>query len=96
MVTGLVERNARVLSRPYLRAFPGTATFRSDPATGRAHPRRGVAAPRSGPVEAWVPGAARPVVHTTSLRILDLPAVPGGWLLSATPTTGPWTMAIHP
>ncbi|MEY2478848.1 MAG: endoglycosylceramidase [Actinomycetota bacterium] len=95
VVTGLVERNASVLSRPYLRAFPGAATFTSDPAM-RSLVASGVAAPGSAPLEVWVPGATRPQVHTANLRRVDISAVPGGWLLRATPRGGPWTLSLNP
>jgi hypothetical protein len=95
VVTGLVERNARVLSRPYLRAFPGTATFTSDPGT-RALAAAGVAPPGAAPLEAWVPGPTRPEVHAAGLRAIDVRAVPGGWLLRASPRGGPWTLGLSP
>jgi endoglycosylceramidase len=95
VVIGLVERNARVLSRPSLRAFPGTATFRSDPAAG-VLTASGVARRAAAPLEAWFPGADRPHVRSAGLRALDLRAVPGGWLLRATPTGGPWALSNQP
>jgi endoglycosylceramidase len=95
VVEGLVERNARVLSRPYLRAFPGTATFRSDPATRRLV-ASGTAAAGAAPVEAWVPGAARPLVTATGLTPVRRRQVPGGWLVSATPSGGGWTLTTQP
>jgi endoglycosylceramidase len=94
VVTGQVERNARVLSRAYLRAFPGAATFASDPAA-RSLDASGVAPPGAAPLEAWVPGPARPQVQSTGLRAPDLRQVPGGWLVRATPSTGPWTLTLQ-
>jgi endoglycosylceramidase len=92
VVVGLVDRNARVLSRPYLRAFPGTATFASDPAK-RSLVASGSAAAGGPSLEIWVPGPSRPVVATTGLRRVQLRPVPGGTLVRATPTGGPWTLS---
>ncbi|MEY2567391.1 MAG: endoglycosylceramidase [Actinomycetota bacterium] len=91
VVEGLVERNARVLSRPYLRAFPGTATFTSDPAARRLV-ASGTAPTGSAPVEAWVPGDARPALAATGLTALSRRHVPGGWLVRATPSAAAWTL----
>jgi endoglycosylceramidase len=94
VVTGMVERNVRVLSRPYVRAFPGTATFTSDPAAGRLA-ASGAASPGAAPIEVWSPGAARPDVQSRGLHRVELSAVPGGWLLRATPNGGPWTLTLN-
>lgn len=91
VVTGLVERNAEVLSRPYLRAWPGTAEFTSDPAAVRLV-ASGVSARTRAVVEAWVPGPTRPVVSSTGLRRTTARPVPGGWTVTGSPTGGPWTL----
>jgi endoglycosylceramidase len=93
VVTGLVERNARVLSRPYLRAFPGTASFRSDPAR-RLLVASGTAAAGSAAIEAWIPGPTRPRVSTSGLHVVHLEQVPGGWILRATPAGGAWALSL--
>jgi hypothetical protein len=88
---GLVERNARVLSRPYLRAFPGNATFASDPA---ARTLRAAGAATTGDVEAWVPGDARPRVRARNLGRVKLTRVPGGWILRAA-VLGAWELTAE-
>jgi endoglycosylceramidase len=93
VVTGLVARNARVLSRPYLRVFPGTAVFTSDPAT-RVLGASGTAPAGVAPIEVWIPGARRPAPTASGLRAVKLQSVPGGWLLHALPTGGTWTLNL--
>ena len=90
---GLVERNARVLSRPYLRRFPGTATFTSDPAATALH-AQGTAAPGAAPIEVWFPGESRPQVVDEGVRLRVRRGL-GGWILTGSPTAGEWSITLR-
>src|SRR5206468_1964433 len=85
---GLVERNARALSRPYPRAFPSPAQFASDPAN-RTLVMDGSG---QGGLDVWLPGAARPSVTVTGLVIDGLRPVAGGWRLTARTTAPSWRL----
>ena len=84
---GLVERNARVLSRPYLRRIPGVASFTSDP-PARVLRASGTAT-GSAPLEIWFPGDTRPRVRSEGIA-LRARRVDGGWVLSGRPR-GEWS-----
>ncbi len=84
---GLVAANARVLSRPYPRRFPGTITFTSDPASGVLTLDGTVnASADASPFEIWIPGSASPALTLDGLAQQSLDQVPGGWILLASPT----------
>jgi len=85
---GLFEANARVLSRPYPRAFPSPATFHADPAT-RVLTMDGTG---QGPLLMWVPGPAAPVIAAAGLHISRAAQVPGGWLVEARTAAPHWTL----
>lgn len=89
--TGLNAQAAAMLSRPYPRAYPGTATFKADVAARRLTVR-GTAAAGAPRVEVWVPGTGRPTLATTGLRARSRTRVGGGWIVRATPTGGAYTL----
>lgn len=93
VVTGLVERNARVLSRPYLRAFPGTAQFTSDPAT-RSLAASGTAPAGAPPIEIWSPSGAAPGAGTAGIAHVEVRPLAAGALILATPSGGPWSLSL--
>ena len=91
--TGLVERNARVLSRPYPRAFPGTATFAADPDARRLE-MDGAGGVGGGPLDVWVPGTEAPTVDSSGLSRVRVQAVPGGWRVRAAVVEPTWHLTI--
>ncbi|MFN7950711.1 MAG: cellulase family glycosylhydrolase [bacterium] len=88
---GLVEPNARVLSRPYPRRFPGRITFTSDPATRRLD-LRGESHAGEAPFEVWIPGDGEPALTLAGLAAEPLERVAGGWILRARPTADTITL----
>jgi hypothetical protein len=93
VVTGLDEGFARVLSRPYPRAFPGKVTFTSDPVARTMH-MEGEGGRGSGPLEVWFPGPTEPRVTAVGLSSPVVRPRPGGWLVVASPTTSTWSLAL--
>lgn len=90
---GMAAENVKVLSRPYVRAWPGHATYVSDPDT-RTLMVWGVAG--DGPLEAWFPGTAAPLYEVDGLGDVTLTAIPGGWIVEAPVTSAMWSLALHP
>lgn len=84
-VIGFEENHARVLSRPYPRRFPGEIEFVSDPAA-RTLDLSGTVDLPAAPLEVWIPGEGAPTIGTAGLSEDSPSAVPGGWILTATPT----------
>lgn len=87
---GIVEGTARVLSRPYPRAFPGAATFTSDPDARRLVIDGDTPRPHRAPLTVWVPGAEPPAVSTVGLTDVDARQVAGGWIVTASPDARRW------
>ena len=85
---GLLAANARVLSRPYPRAFPSPATFHGDPAS-RVLTMDGTG---QGGVLLWVPGAARPSLVATGVPVGRVTQVRGGWLVEARTAAAHWSL----
>ena len=95
VVIGLDEGFARVLSRPYPRAFPGGVVFVSDP-DARTLRVEGVGGEGDGPLEAWFPGSDQPRVEAVGLTEPVVSPRDGGWLVVASPTTPAWSLALSP
>ena len=92
---GYVDDTVRVLSRPYPRRFPGTATFVSDPETRRLV-MTGTSDVGAGAksLEVWVRAPASPVVSAHGLTVDAQREVPGGLLLSLTPRSSTWSLTV--
>ncbi len=88
---GLDPQSAAMLSRPYPRAFPGSAVYRAD-VDARALTMSGTAAATDGPVELWVPGAQRPVITVTGATVQSQTRRPGGWLVTVQPSGGKYAV----
>jgi hypothetical protein len=69
-----------VLSRAYPRKAPGTLQMLS--ATGSNLLLTGATTHDSCGLEVWVPGAAKPTVHSTGVTALATVSTPGGWLIT--------------
>lgn len=93
VVLGLDEGFARVLSRPYPRAFPGDVVFASDPAA-RTLRVDGTGGQGEGPLEVWFPGPTAPSVTADGLTAPVVEPRPGGWLVHASPTEPVWWMSL--
>ena len=94
VVTGFEENHARVLSRPSPRRFPGKIEFTSDPAA-QTLGLTGAADLPAAPLEVWIPGEGAPLVATTGLSEDGLKDVPGGWILTATPTATAFGLRVE-
>ena len=79
------------LSRPYPRAYPGTAAFRAD-IDARRLVVEGSASATDAPLEVWVPGSGWPDVRVQGLRIRVRIARPGGWIVRAAPLGGAYRL----
>ncbi|MFA5786620.1 MAG: cellulase family glycosylhydrolase [Actinomycetota bacterium] len=88
---GLIAANAKVLSRPYPRAFPGQVTFTSDPASLTVD-IKGQGGADQGPLEVWIPGPGLPTVSAAGLAGIRVDKVMGGWILRARVTQSDWTL----
>jgi endoglycosylceramidase len=93
VVTGRDEGFARVLSRPYPRAFPGQVVFTSDP-LARTLRLNGTGGQEGGPLEVWFPGATAPSVDALGLTTPLVEPHADGWLVVASPTTSQWSLAL--
>jgi endoglycosylceramidase len=94
VVIGLDEGFARVLSRPYPRAFPGEATFVSDP-LARTLRISGRGGQGSGPLEVWFPSATAPIVWAAGLSAPTVAPRDGGWLVEASPVAPVWSLSLR-
>ncbi|MFE4470156.1 glycoside hydrolase family 5 protein [Leifsonia sp. NPDC056824] len=74
----------RVLGRAYPRSAPGTVTTLT--ANGADLLLAGATQSASCGLEVWVPGTARPHLHSTGLTKVQITAAPGGWLVSGCAT----------
>lgn len=75
----------RLLGRAYPRSAPGTVTMLT--ANGADLLLAGTTQSASCGLEVWVPGTARPQVHSTGLTKVQTIAAPGGWLVSGCATS---------
>jgi len=87
---GYKEISKLILSRPYPRAFPSPAVFKSDPDT-RSFVIKGES-PGGVPLVVWIPGDGEPAYQGDGLGEVRLEKVHGGWLLHAIPERGPWSL----
>ena len=70
----------RILGRAYPRSAPGEITTLA--AQGSDILLAGRADKRACGLDVWVPGAARPMVHTMGVTNVELTKAPGGWSVS--------------
>jgi len=88
---GINPIDTMVLARPYPRAFPTPATFRSDPKS-RTLEMSGVSEAGNTPLLVWIPGQVRPEVEMNNIRDAELEQVEGGWFLQGRPGPGAWRL----
>lgn len=90
---GLVRDTAYVLSRPYLRRFPGMASFEWEPET-RRFDASGEAPTGSKDIELWVPGASEPQLALEGLALNELRQVSGGWIVRLALSDAAWSVHL--
>jgi endoglycosylceramidase len=93
---GPTDAFLQILGRPYPRAAPGRITeLHSDPATGALAVRATGAVPgTAAPLVVWLPGTATKPTTTDGLTEVRLTEVPGGRILTATPTAADYALAV--
>jgi len=86
---GINPIDAVVLARPYPRAFPGPANFKSDPKK-RTLEIKGDENSGDAPLIIWMPGGRRPQIEAENVKEISIEQVEGGWLIRGKPGTKSW------
>jgi endoglycosylceramidase len=93
---GVPASTRQILSRPYVRMAPGRiGSMQSVPAKSALDASGDGSGAGSCRLEAWFPGASRPVVTATGVRRVRASATGGGWIVNGC-ARGAWHLSLGP